>query len=115
MTQKMTRDRLEAIARRLEQATPGPWRVDGRWIGATHASVMLAQVTGDCSVDEANAALMASAPQDLTDLLAHSAALAGELERLELLLESHDICSTCGEQGGGCQLIEGQCAGVWRP
>ena len=81
----MTQERLDAIRERVEVATKGPWAVDsddpsyiiyserGGWDGLVIAQV--ADQDGALFPVEHNGALIAHAPQDLTDLLA-------EVERL---------------------------------
>ena len=84
----MTQERLDAIRERVEVATDGPWAVDsddpsyiihserGGWDGLVIAQV--ADQDGALFPVEHNGALIAHAPQDLTDLLA-------EVKRLRAL------------------------------
>ena len=87
----MTQERLDAIRERVEVATDGPWAVDsddpsyiiyserGGWDGLVIAQV--ADQDGALFPVEHNGALIANAPQDLTDLLA-------EVRRLHALMET---------------------------
>lgn len=87
----MTQEQLGAIRERVEVATDGPWAVDsddpsyiihserGGWDGLVIAQV--ADQDGALFPVEHNGALIAHAPQDLTDLLA-------EVRRLHALMET---------------------------
>lgn len=89
----MPQERLDAIQERVDAATPGPWAVDsddpsyiiyserGGWDGLVIAQV--ADQDGALFPVEHNGALIAHAPQDLTDLLA-------EVERLRARLTVDD-------------------------
>ena len=89
----MTREQLDAIQERVEVATDGPWAVDsddpsyiiyserGGWDGLVIAQV--ADQDGALFSVEHNGALIAHAPQDLTDLLA-------EVKRLRALTTVDD-------------------------
>ena len=89
----MTREQLDAIRERVEVATDGPWAVDsddpayiiypekGGWDGRVIAQV--ADQDGALFPVEHNGALIAHAPQDLTDLLT-------EVDRLRARLTVDD-------------------------
>ena len=89
----MTQEQLDAIQERVDAATPGPWAVDsddpsyiiysekGGWDGLVIAYV--AEQDGALFPVEHNGALIANAPQDLTDLLT-------EVERLRALTTVDD-------------------------
>lgn len=89
----MTQEQLDAIRERVEVATDGPWAVDsddpsyiihserGGWDGLVIAQV--AEQDGALFPVEHNGALIAHAPQDLTDLLA-------EVERMRALTTVDD-------------------------
>lgn len=89
----MTQEQLNAIQERVDAATPGPWAVDsddpayiiypekGGWDGLVIAHV--AEQDGALLPVEHNGALIANAPQDLTDLLA-------EVKRLRALTTVDD-------------------------
>jgi len=100
----MTQEQLDAIRERVEVATDGPWAVDsddpsyiiyserGGWDGLVIAQV--ADQDGALFPVEHNGALIANAPQDLTDLLA-------EVERLrERLTVDDEMIRRANEAAG---------------
>lgn len=103
----MTQERLDAIQERVDAATRGPWAVDsddpayiiypekGGWDGLVIAHV--AEQDGALFPVEHNGALIAHAPQDLTDLLAEVKRLRARLtvdndmvERVARVLHEED-------------------------
>ena len=93
----MTQEQLDAIRERVEVATDGPWAVDsddpsyiiyserGGWDGLVIAHV--AEQDGALFPVEHNGALIAHAPQDLTDLLAEVKRLRARLTVDEDMVE----------------------------
>ena len=104
----MTLD-LEPIKERLEAATPGPWRVwrDPDPTRARATAVETAWCYGDIEGDtelitdylptDADAELIAHAPEDIASLVAEVERLRGQIEGLCAIIDSHPNPLECGK------------------
>lgn len=91
MSKRLTNEELQAIRGRAEKATEGPWRIgkqspNGLNNIGTVGGLLTAQTT-----NEANAAFIAHARQDIPKLLA-------EIERLRNPISWGVSCSGCSNQ-----------------
>lgn len=100
---------LEPIKERLDEATPGPWRVwrdpDPTKVRAT--AVETAWRYGDIEGDtelitdylptDADATFIAHAPDDIAALIAEVERLRGQIEGLRAIIDSHPDPLECGK------------------